>query len=335
MATYITRRTLQAVLVLLGLTVLFFALLHAQPGGPCTYILATPTPSSQSRYDTCLVARGLDKPIYVQYVKWLGAVAHGDFGQDYTGRPVADSIKERLPATIILIGFAYILQQLIAIPLGLIGAIKRYSIYDQVFTLLSYIGLSLPVFWLGLVLALFGSVILGWFPPGGIVSPNSPSPPFGTSGYWSYLLAHPLSTIGDLAWHMVLPALTFAIIGIAADSRFMRASMLDVIGQDYVRTARAKGLPQRTVMLKHALRNALLPIVTNVGLFIPSLVSGAIITESIFGWPGMGLYFRTALGNHDNNTLQSILLLTALFTLIGNLAADLMYAVVDPRIRYD
>jgi peptide/nickel transport system permease protein len=141
--------------------------------------------------------------------------------------------------------------------------------------------------------------------------------------------------VSDLLWHVVLPGLTLAIIGIGGDSRFMRASMLDVINQDFVRTARAKGLPRSKVVLKHALRNALLPIITNVGLFIPTLVSGAVITETIFGWPGMGKYFIDALGNHDTNTLQAVLLLSALMVLVGNLLADLMYAWADPRIRYD
>ncbi len=344
MITYLTRRVLQAVLILAGLSVLFFALLHAQPGGACAYILATPSPNSQTRFNACIVSRGLDQPLPVQYLKWVGATLHLDLGQDYTGQAVIDTIKLRLPATIILIGLAYIVQQIIAIPLGMLGALKRYSFYDQVLTFLSYIGLSLPTFWLGLMLILFFSVNLpklGWwphvlaFPPGGIVSGDTLIPPFGTSDYWHYFAAHPGQTIGDLASHLVLPATTLAIIGIATDSRFMRAAMLDVIGLDYVRTARAKGLPPARVILKHALRNALLPIITNVGLFIPTLISGAIITETIFAWPGMGKYFIDAASQKDTNALQAVLLLTALFTLVGNLVADLLYAAADPRIRYD
>jgi peptide/nickel transport system permease protein len=271
----------------------------------------------------------------VQYWRWLSAVAHGDFGEDYTGLPVIETLKVRLPATILLITSAYLVQELIALPLGLLGALKRYSLYDHVLTCVSYVGLALPTFWLGLMLILVFAVTLGWFPPGGIVNPSTSIPPFGTAPYWVYLLAQPAEALGDLLTHLLLPVATLAVIGIGTDSRFMRASMLDVIGLDYVRTARAKGLPQHTVVLKHALRNALLPIITNAGLFIPTLVSGAIITETIFGWPGMGQYFISALGNHDTNTLQVVLLLSALFVLIGNLVADLMYAWVDPRIRYD
>jgi len=335
MTTYIVRRAVQAALILAGLSIFFFGVLNAEPGGPCQYILLTPSPNSQTRYNQCVVSRGLDKPLPVQYARWVGAVAHGDLGTDYTGTPVMDAIKARLPATILLISIAYIVQQLIALPLGMLGALKRYSIYDHVFTLLSYVGLSLPTFWLGLMLIVFVADGLGWLPPGGIVSPSSAIPPFGSSGYWAYLPAHLGQASGDFVAHLILPATTLAVIGIGTDSRFMRASMLDVITQDYVRTARAKGLPRRTVVLKHALRNALLPIITNVGLFIPALVSGAIITETIFGWPGMGQYFIVALGNKDNNTLQAILLLSALFVLAGNLVADLLYAWIDPRIRYD
>src|SRR5579883_702639 len=335
MTTYIIRRLMQAVIIMFGVTIFFFLILHAEPGGPCAHILATPNPNTQELYAHCIKARGLDQPLPVQYWRWLSATAHGDLDVDYTGRPVLDTIKLRLPATILLIGLSYIFQELIALPLGMLGALKRYSLYDQVLTFLSYVGLSLPTFWLGLMLVLLLAVRFPLFPPGGIVNPLLPIPPFGTGEYWAYLPGHVGQAVGDLLWHLVLPGLTLAIIGIGGDSRFMRASMLDVINQDFVRTARAKGLPRSKVVLKHALRNALLPIITNVGLFIPTLVSGAVITESIFGWPGMGKYFIDALGNHDTNTLQAVLLLSALMVLIGNLLADLMYAWADPRIRYD
>ncbi|HKO24747.1 MAG TPA: ABC transporter permease, partial [Chloroflexota bacterium] len=219
-------------------------------------------------------------------------------------------------------------------PLGMLGALKRYSLYDQLLTVFSYVGFAMPTFWLALMLILVFAIALPWFPPGGIINPSF-TVSFGTGDYWPWLASHPLTAIGDLLWHLTLPALTLAIIGIAVDSRFMRASMLDVIHQDFMRTARAKGLPRYKVVLKHALRNALLPIITNVGLFIGTIVGGAVITETIFGWPGMGQYFITALNNSDYNALQTVLLLTALTVLLGNLMADLTYAWVDPRIRYD
>jgi len=334
MMTYIARRCLQAALILAVLTVIFFAILHAQPGGPCAGFLINKTPDSFARYQACAVARGLNLPLPTQYWRWLTAVSHGDFGLDLSNHPVVDAIKTRLPATLILIGFAYLFQQLVALPLGMLGALKRYSLYDQLLTVFSYVGLSMPTFWLALMLILLFAVVLQWLPPGGIINPNFPVS-FGTADYWPWLLGHLGAGIGDLLAHLILPALTLAIVGIGVDSRFMRASMLDVINQDYVRTARAKGLPPSKVVLKHALRNALLPIVTNIGLFLGTAVGGAVITETIFGWPGMGQYFISALGNSDTNAMQAVLLLTALTVLLGNLAADLMYAAVDPRIRYN
>lgn len=334
MATYIVRRILQAFIILIGLSMLFFAILHVGPQGrygQCQHYRDTPSPNSESLFQACVSARGLNQPLPVQYTRWVNTTVRLDFGQDYSGTPVIDTIKLRLPATLMLIGLSYIFQQLIALPLGLLGALKRYTVYDYVLTFFSYVGLSLPTFWLGIILIYILAIRFPVFPAGGI---NAVGPAFGTGPYWAYAGTHPWQTVGDIAGHLVLPALTLAIVGIGADSRFMRASMLDVINQDYVRTVRAKGLPRRTVILKHAVRNALLPIITNIGLFIPALISGAVITESVFGWPGMGQYFIQALGKSDNNTLQAFLLLTALFTLVGNLVADLLYAVADPRIRY-
>jgi peptide/nickel transport system permease protein len=334
MTTYIARRCVQAVIIVAALTVVFFGILHAQPGGPCAYLRGTGNPNAPRLYQECVVARGLDQPITAQYWKWLTSVVHGNFGMDYYGHPVLDSLKLRLPATLILIGFSYLFQELVALPLGMLGALKRYSFYDQALTLMSYVGLSLPVFWLALMLILTLSIWLPWFPPGGIISAQFPYS-FGTPEYWPWLVSNLGPGLADLFWHLALPALTLALIGIAVDSRFMRASMLDVINQDFIRTARAKGLPPRLVILKHALRNALLPIITNVGLFIGTIVGGAVITETIFGWPGMGQYFINALNNSDYNALQTVLLLTAFTVLLGNLVADLLYALVDPRIRYD
>jgi peptide/nickel transport system permease protein len=336
MATYTIRRCLQAVVILAGLTVIFFGILNAQPGGPCVYILANPKAGADvhTAYERCLIARGLNKSIPERYWIWLSGVTHGDFGTDFTGRPVIDTLKLRLPATLILLGVAYIFQELLALPLGMLGALKRYSLYDHLLTFCSYVGLSLPTFWLGLMLILLLAIKLSIFPPGGIITPSFPVS-FGTGDYWPWLFSHFGTGIADLFAHLTLPALTLAIVGIAADSRFMRASMLDAINQDYVRTARAKGLPRHKVVLKHTLRNALLPIITNVGLYLGTIVSGAIITETIFGWPGMGKYFIDALNNQDSNAMQAVLLLTALTVLLFNLLADLTYAWADPRIRYD
>lgn len=334
-ATYVARRSLQAALILAVLSVTFFLLLHAEPGGPCESILNTPSPTSADRYHHCIVAYGLDRPLPLQYIRWLALVLHGDLGTDRGGDPVLGSIIQRLPATILLMGSASLLQQMIGFPLGLLGALKRHSLLDHLLTLAAYVGLSLPGFWLSVMLVLVVAYGLGWLPPGGIITPNSAIPPFGLSTYWAYLLAHPVDTLGDLVRHLILPVMTLAIIGAGADSRYMRSALLDVLGQDYVRTARAKGLPQSRVVLKHALRPALLPIITNWGLLVPGLVSGAVIVESIFGWPGMGQYFATGLSEKDTTRLLGVLLVQALFVLIGTLLADLLYAWADPRIRYD
>ncbi len=211
---------------------------------------------------------------------------------------------------------------------------KRYTLVDQVLTIFSYIWLSTPTFWLGVVGMLIFAVKLAWVPPGSIVN-YSLYPAFGTAEYWQQLQQTPLPVIADFLRHLILPAAVLAIVGIGVDSRFMRASMLDVINQDYIRTARAKGLSKGTVIFKHALRNALLPIVTNVGLFLPTLVGGAIITEGIFSWPGLGLLFITSLHQQSYSTLQALLMLSAVAVLVANLLTDLVYAVVDPRIRYD
>jgi len=333
MTTYIIRRLLQSVLIMIGLAVLFFALLRLSPQGPCDGYREAGGLNAQNKINACMLRYGLNDPLPVQFVKWLGNVAHGDLGVTKEGLPVGPAILARIPATVILVGSAYLLQLLIALPLGILGALKRYSFFDQLLTFLSYIFLSTPTFWLGLIGILIFAVFLGVLPAAGIGSIYLPA--FGTHGYWVAFTQHPFTVIGDLLYHLILPACILAIVGIGADSRFMRASMLDVINQDYVRTARAKGLPRRVVILKHALRNALLPIVTNVGLFLPTLVSGAVITEGIFGWPGLGQMFIDALGNQSYATLQALLLISAMATLLANLLTDLTYAWVDPRIKFD
>lgn len=332
MAGYITRRLAQSALILVGLALLFFVLLRLSPQGPCDVYRQVGGLDAQAKVQACQARYGLTQPLPVQFVAWLGNTVHGNLGLTRDGLPVGPSILARLPATVLLVGTGYLLQLLVGLPLGVLGALKRYSFFDQALTLLSYVFLSTPTFWLALVGILIFSVFLGLTPPTGISSVYLPA--FGTADYWTALSQQPLTVVGDLLRHLILPASVLAVVGIGTDSRFMRASMLDVITQDYIRTARAKGLPPRVVVVKHALRNALLPIVTNIGLFLPSLVGGAIITEGIFGWPGLGQMFITALTNQNYATLQALLLLSALATLLANLLTDLAYAWVDPRIAY-
>jgi peptide/nickel transport system permease protein len=278
---------------------------------------------------------GLDQPLYVQYFKWLTSMLTGNWQFSFlAGRPVRDIVVERLPATLILMVTAYILASLIALPSGIYAAIRRYSFFDQFTTFFSYLGYSMPTFWLGLMLALAFAVILHLFPAGQIVDLNLTGAPFLSPQYNQWFGQHPFEGIADIAHHVTLPAITIAVVTIAGDSRFMRASMLDAIHQDYIRTARAKGLTERKVILKHGLRNALLPVITNIGLEIPLLFSGAIVTESIFNWPGMGQTFYGALVESDYTLMMGILFVSAVLVVVFNILADVAYAIIDPRISY-
>lgn len=262
-------------------------------------------------------------------------LVHGDLGFGIqSGRPVTQLIAERIPATVVLTASALVLWVGIAILLGVYAAVHRYSLFDQLVTFFSYVFYSLPTFWLGLNLIFIFGVALHWFPTGGIISTRD-WPPFGTSQYWTAFGLNPAAALFDIGRHLIMPVATLVAVNIAGDSRFVRAAMLESLGQDYVRTAKAKGLRSRVVILKHAFRNAMLPVVTNVALEIPFLFSGAIVTETIFTWPGMGRLFIDAIGARDYFVIMGLLLVTSLITLFANLLADVVYAVVDPRIRYD
>jgi len=226
------------------------------------------------------------------------------------------------------------LQEIIALPVGIIAAIRRYSFFDQFITFFSYVGYSMPTFWLGLMLLLIFANQIPILPVAGVIDIRVAGAPFLTDNYNHWFWAHPIVGVLDIARHLILPAVTIAIVGIAGDSRFMRASMLDTIHQDFVRTARAKGMTERTVVLKHALRNALLPVVTNIALTLPGLFSGAVVTESIFSWPGMGQLFFQALNSYDYPLMMGILFVSAVLVVTFNFIADVAYALIDPRISY-
>jgi peptide/nickel transport system permease protein len=337
MLTYIARRLLQSVVILIGLSLVFFFLLHASPGGPCDAFSAAGQSSAVvARYHACVVRLGLNDPLPGQYLKWAGNLLRGNLGvSNQNGIPVWDAVSARIPATLLLGAISYLITELIAIPLGIYAALRRYTVFDSLFTVLSYIGLSMPSFFLASLLVVTFAVALNWFPAGGIVGDTANIPTFNGPGYWDYFSHHPWHAGGDFLQHLFLPCLAYVILGLAVDSRFMRASMLEVLNQDYIRTARAKGLTARVVVLKHASRNALLPIVTNVALAIPAIFGGTIIIESIFGWPGLGLLFYNSLQGKDYPIILSLLMIGSLLILLGNLLGDLMYAWVDPRIRYD
>ncbi len=262
-------------------------------------------------------------------------IIHGDLGSSIkAGRPVTDVIAERLPATLILTTVAMFLWVSLAILIGTYAALHRYSLFDQGMTFLTYVFFSLPTFWLGLMLIFTFGVGLHLFPVGGIITTRD-WPPFNTPQYWAAFGQAPMQATADIGWHLCLPIVTLVAVSIAGDSRFVRASMLELLGQDYVRTAKAKGLGGRAVVGKHAFRNAMLPVVTNVALELPFLVSGAIVTETIFTWPGLGRLFIDSVGAKDYFVLMGLLLLSTIFILLANLLADVIYGIVDPRIRYD
>jgi peptide/nickel transport system permease protein len=261
-------------------------------------------------------------------------IFHADFGVSVqSGEPVVNQITRAALPTLILAGIAFIVWISLALLIGVYSAVKRYSFFDQASTVFAYIGFAMPTFWLGIMLIFTFAGGLHWLPSGGMTTPRS-SPPFGSNDYWVYFGKEPITALIDLGKHLILPVITLVAVSVAGDSRFVRASMLEALSQDYVRTAKAKGLPGRSVTFKHALRNALLPVVTNIGLEIPFLFTGAIATETVFSWPGIGKLTIDATREYDYPTLMGVLLITALLTVLANLIADIAYAVVDPRIKY-
>jgi peptide/nickel transport system permease protein len=318
---YVIRRIFIGILLLLFMSAAFFALTRLTPGPPFT---AGENPRAhQELIDRRMHNLGLDKPWYQQYPAYVTALLQGNLGDSYIyNRPVTTLLQQRVPNSVLLLGTALIVSLLIAIPLGIFAATRQYSAVDMTTSVVSYVGISVPSFVLGLFLLFLGGVwIRHWT---------------GGTFYFPLFGMHKgdLTGIDDLAWHMVLPVTSLAVLSIAGFSRFMRASMLEVLHQDYVRTAKAKGLPRRVVNYKHALRNAILPIITLVALQTPQLVSGAIITEGIFSWPGMGLLAFQATADRDYPVILGVVMLVAVLTVIFNLLADIAYAVVDPRIRY-
>jgi peptide/nickel transport system permease protein len=353
---------IQAIPVLIGITIVVYGILLSAPGGPTAKFAQNPrmTVEAKERFKK---AWGLDQPIPIQYCRWIGVcdpngegfdligptgwpsflptpisgstngLLHGDFGFSImSGEAVADRIVRAALPTFILAFFALVIWISTAVLIGVYSAIKRYSWFDQIATIFSYIGFAMPTFWLGIMLVyIFG--VSGLLPVSGMVDIRT-SPAFGNDAYWKYFGQHPINALLDVGKHLILPVFTLVVVNIAGDSRFVRASMIDALNQDYVRTAKAKGLPGRSVTFKHALRNALLPVVTNIGLEIPFLFTGAIVTETIFSWPGIGKLTIDATTQFDYPVLMGVLLITSLIVVLANLIADVAYAVVDPRIKY-
>jgi len=334
MLGFIGRRILQSVPTLFLISALLFFGMQMVPGGP-EQAFAFRSGMSEAARQSVIHQWGLDQPLHIQYLKWLQSMFTGNWQFSFfMHRSVREVIFQRLPATLILMVTAYLIAQIIALPAGILAALRRYSFFDQGVTFFSYLGYSMPTFWLGLMLLLLFAVFVPILPVGGIVNVRLSGAPFLTHDYNVWFLQNPIRGLIDLASHIILPATTIAIVTIAGDSRFMRSSMLDAIHQDYVRTARAKGLSERVVVLKHALRNALLPVVTNIAIELPLLFSGAVVTEAIYSWPGMGQLFFQALEAFDYPLLLGILSVSAILIVLFNLLADVAYAYIDPRISY-
>jgi peptide/nickel transport system permease protein len=334
MVGYGIRRLLQTVPTIIVMSVVLFAIMQAIPGGPMA-ALAFNSHQSYAAKLAIIHRWGLDLPVYAQYFRWVGAMFTGDWQNSFfLNQPVNKVIFARLPATLLLMTVAYLLQEILAVPAGILAALKRYSFFDQFVTFFAYVGNSMPTFWLGLMLLLIFGVFLSILPTSGVIDIRVAGAPFLSPEYNVWFGQHPVEGTLDVAKHIILPALTIAIVGIAADSRFVRASMLDAIHQDFVRTARAKGLPERSVILKHTLRNALLPVITNIALELPILFSGAVVTERIFSWPGMGQLFFQSLSEYDYPLMMGILFVAGLLVIFFNVLADIAYAIADPRISY-
>ena len=312
MLGFILRRFGQAIVVVIGVTIATFILLHLLPGSPIRAILgprATPLAIHQ-----LTVELGLNKPIPVQYAVWVNNLLHLNLGYSYKlDQPVTALLSERIPKTMFLVGVSLVLAIVIAIPLGVVMAVRRTKPDDYVLTGLSFIFYSMPTFWLGLLLIGLFSAILNWFPP------EAPQDQF--------------SVFSQLNG-MVLPIATLTLVTVALFSRYMRSSVLEQTVQDYVRTARAKGLSSSAVLFHHVLRNALIPVITLIGLSLGGILSGAVVVESVFNYPGMGLLFFQSAVTDDFPVLLGVTVVVALATVLGNLIADLLYAVIDPRIRY-
>lgn len=302
---------------------ILFYILHNAPGGPLAPYLQNPH-ITQADIIRLKHNFGLDRPVYVQYFAWLGKVLTGDLGYSTSNsEPVLTAILERLPATLLLIGSSFVISLAIGVGFGIVAALKPYSAIDYIVTTFAFFGQSMPVFWFALMMqlafAVTGVTAFGYH----IALPSA-----GISSLDEF-------NIGDRIEHLILPAAVLSLLGIATWSRFMRSSMLEVIRTDYMRTAAAKGLNRVQVVFRHGLKNALIPLVTIIALSLPSLVAGAIVTESIFAWPGMGRLFINALGQFDFSLLMGYLMMVSVLVVLFNLLADVAYAWLDPRVKYD
>jgi len=317
---YILRRLGLAIPLLLVISVITFLLIRLAPGDPTKMFISPRTrPEDREQIRRNL---GLDRPLHVQYAIWLkNLVTKGDLGFSLVnGRPVLESILERVPATIILMGTSYILSILLSLPLGIFSAVRQYSFFDYLFTIFSFTGISLPPFWLALMAIYLFALKLQLLPPMGM----------------SYMIDGGFfQKAGDLLWHLALPVAVLTIRNLASWSRYIRSSLLEVLGEDYIRTAYSKGLSELQVIMRHGLKNSLLPLITIVGLSLPDILAGAFIIEYIFAWPGMGRLGMEAVFHRDYSILMGDIFISSVLVILANIIADVSYAVADPRIRLE
>jgi peptide/nickel transport system permease protein len=321
MLLYSIKRLFLMVPILLGITILSFTIMHMAPGGPAEAQMEFSAKASAEARERLRKLYGADQPLHKQYLTWLTKFVTLDFGEAFAdGRRVKDKILERLPITLTINLLSLAVVLLIAIPIGILSATHQYSILDRFTTLFVFVGYSMPHFWLALLLIYLFGVQWGLLPISGIQSLDVT----GLSA-WDRLL--------DKANHLILPVFVSAVGGLAGFSRYMRNNMLEVMRQDYIRTARAKGLPENVVIYKHALRNALMPVITILGLALPGVIGGSVIMETVFGIPGMGQLMYQAVFSRDYNVAMGVLVPAAMLTMLGNFLADIGYALTDPRVR--
>jgi peptide/nickel transport system permease protein len=314
-ARFLIRRIAQAVPLLFIISVLVFSLIHSAPGGPLEMYLSNPNVRPQD-IERLRRALGLDQPLWRQYVSWLSAFAQGDWGYSFSdGRPVTERVLERLPATLELTGSALIVALSITLPVGVLAAVRRGGWFDRLSSGIAFAGISLPAFWFGLMLQVVFALALGWLPSSGRMTLGG-------------------GDLADRAQHLVLPVMVLASVLAAGWSRYLRGSMIEALSQPFVVAARARGAPSRRVLVRHALRNALGPVITIVLLDAALIVSGAVVTESVFAWPGLGSLFTEALSRRDYTVLMALIMLTSSTVVVLNLVADALYVLLDPRVAF-
>jgi peptide/nickel transport system permease protein len=321
MLQYIIRRILISIPTLVISSIVIFGIIQMTPGDPLSRFESPDNPLSEEEKTRLYAIYGLDKPLHIQYFIWAENVFTGDLGESFNwNKPVWDLMKEKIVPTVELAGLSLLLSLVIAIPVGTLSAIRQYSLLDNTMTFFSFIGIALPNFWFGLMLMAFFSIFLGWLPTQMYISATFEGNAFD---WWV-----------DHLRHLIMPLVVLTTAQVAAFQRYMRSQVLEVLRDDYVNTARSKGLEEQRVITKHVLKNALLPVVTLLGLSLPALLSGALITEQVFSWPGLGQFFWAGATARDYPVVMGLLFVIAVVTLLGNFLADLAYAYLDPRIKY-